>query len=338
MIGKEEITRKHSTIMASNKIKLALMLVSVLSFQVVASIAASESSDAEWYGRWAFRKHNFKAAKDLLETALSNDAELRTNQQRKASVLFQLGMTEAKLGDNSKAEAHLTEALALREKVLRPTHPDLVQNCRAIEMTCEQSGNFEIGASCFKEEHAALRTLFGADSQIVLECLENLTLFCQKHCLWSQWGEALKLKLELQETRWGREPTKEQLFQMSVTRELLADSYKAKGNLAEQENQLREVLKLRQKVLGSERFKRGDGIIAAPLLNLGIIRIKQHKLNEAATFIGRSVEMVEKLGDPSRAANYLNEAAQNCVASGQAAGAEPYLKQLQVLKGKTGVK
>lgn len=338
MIGKEEIIRKHSTVMASNNIKLALMLVAVLSFQVAVSTAAIESSGAEWDGRWAYRKHNFKAAKQSLELALSNDADLRTNQQRKASVLFQLGMTEAKLGDNSKAEAHLTEALALREKALRPTHPDIVQNCRAIEKACEQSGNFEIGANCFKKELAALRTLFGADSQIVSDCLENLTMFCQKHSLWEPWGEALKLKLELQETRWGREPTKEQLFQMSVTRELLADSYKATGNLTEQEKQLKEVLKLRQKVLGSKRFDGGDGIIAAPLLNLGIIRIKQHKLNEAGTFIGRSVELVEKLGDPSRAAIYLNEAAQNCLASGQAAGAEPYLKQLQVLKSKTGVK
>jgi tetratricopeptide (TPR) repeat protein len=324
--------------MTAHRINLALMIVLALSFQGSLYSVAIALNNAESDGLWAFRKHNYKAAKESFDAALNHDVDLSKNQERRAFVLYQLGLTEAKLGANSQAEQHLLQSLALREKVLRPTHPDIVQTCRALESTCEQSGNYKTGADCYRKEFDALRTLFGADSQIALDCLENLTQYCQKHSLWEQWGESLKLKLALQEMRWGNDPTKEQLFQMSVTRELLADSYKATGNLAEQENQLRAVLKLRQSVLGSDRFEGGDGIIAAPLLNLGIIRIKQHKLSDAETFIRRSVEMVVKLGDPNRATVYLNEAAQNCVASGQAAGAEPYLKQLDALKGKSGAK
>ncbi len=89
----------------------------------------------------------------------------------------------ATAGDFSAAARHLRDALALQERELGPTHPDVASTLNNLGVVSERIGDFAEAERCYRRAYEIVTAAFPADHPFVETSRQNLAAFCAARSL-----------------------------------------------------------------------------------------------------------------------------------------------------------
>ena len=259
-----------------------------------------------------------------LDTALADQPDVR------AAALTSLGTTYLGLGRLSEAEGHLREALALRQSVLGPDHPDVGETTTQLANTLRDQGRYAEADSLLRRVIAINMAHVGELHEDYATALSDLATLLVTEGDEQRLAEAESLQrraLAIDEELFGETHQKvavdlgnlatlrglrgddeeAELFYrraLAINREVFGEGHPTTltdlnnlavvlaqaGRLAEAESMLREVLALRRRSLGEAHPH-----VANTLLLLGQIQQMQDDNAEAAVFYQDALAILEQL-------------------------------------------
>ena len=230
---------------------------------------------------------------------------------------------------NAEAEVLTERALASRERVLGPDHPDVATSLNNLAMIRELQGRHEQSAALYKRALAISEKTLGPDHPELAPILNNLALNYHLFLKRDQQAEPLyKRALAVTEKALGPDHPN-----VAGALTSLATLYGDRGQHAQAEPLLKRALAIR------EALSPDDPNVASSLDNLAGLYRMQGQFAQAELLLKRALAISEKaLGpDHRNVAHSLNRLAELYFAQGQHAQAEPLQKRsLQFLERTLG--
>jgi serine/threonine protein kinase/tetratricopeptide (TPR) repeat protein len=148
---------------------------------------ASNQTSIEKHGlaNLLLKSEQFKEAADLFHEVLERDRAANVPEADLAAVLANLASAETKLERFAEAEAHLSEALVIQNRLLPKDHPDLALANYTLATLLKQQGKLIEAGVVYAECREQISRAFGDDSEAM--------------GIWSlSYGGFLELKLDRQ--------------------------------------------------------------------------------------------------------------------------------------------
>ena len=159
-------------------LRMILYVVFVSAYPVL-GYAQLPDSETTWAldnarGWAAYQQGRFADARELLLGALKKAERFGEGDPRLAQVLHRLGLVYKMQGNYAEAEASYLRALAIREKILGPTHTDVASTLNNLAALYETQGNFTKAEPLYQRALAIRETTFGPNHYDVSTILNNL--------------------------------------------------------------------------------------------------------------------------------------------------------------------
>lgn len=253
-------------------------------------------------------------------------SELGGQPLHQARLLHTLGTVYASLGRFSSAEELLQDALRLRERVLGPENPSLVETLTALGDVAREQGKLDESE---QRSHRALdlgTRLFGREHVLVATAMASLGALRIRQGRYAVAESIFREVIPLD----GRVRAPSDLRIARNIRNLAVALY-AQGRLEEADTLYRRVLDLQERQQGRDHVD-----VAITLINLGAVYYKQQRFTDALVTYERARRVGEAaLGtEHIRMANVYNNLGETHWKLGHAAEAEPLFRQALAIKEK----
>lgn len=224
--------------------------------------------------------------------------DLRDQPLLRARLLDTLGGIHTSLGLFDEARPLLDEALAIRERLRGPRHPEVAETLVRLGALARLSGKGD-AVPLFRRALAIREAGFGPESAGVAEVLNDLGASLAADRQFAEAETTLQRALAIQERLWGgRDP------RVAKTLHNLSGIAYYRGRPADAERFLQRALTIREAVLAPD-----DPDLAGSLEALALLRRSQGRLPEAERLLERQVPIIEKIygpGHPELARALLN--------------------------------
>jgi tetratricopeptide (TPR) repeat protein len=188
-----------------------------------------------------------------------------------ASALIDLAWAEGGNGKQKEAEALEREALAMRQKLLSPEHPDVANSLYLVGDRMRQQGNPSEAYSVLSAALSIQRKVLGEDHPATLYTLKSLGMMYKAE---SNWQDAETVFREVL-AGWRKQAGNDNLQTIYALRNL-ADVFESQGKWAEAESLHREAL-----AFWREREENGGSQTSYTLHKLGVAVSAQGKWSQA---------------------------------------------------------
>ncbi len=220
-----------------------------------------------------------------IDTGLARDPELQ------AQMMDVMGEVYGNLGLYGRAQVLLTQAVAIRRRLLGASHPQTLSSMDDLGWTLNREGRYTEAEKLQRETLAARRRVLGPEHPDTLRSMTNLagTLTLEGH-----YPEAENLQretLDIQRRILGAEHP-EVLRSMSS----LANTASREGHYAEAEKLQRETLDIQRRVLGTEH---PDTLRS--MSNLGNTLAREGRYAEAEKLQQESLDLHQHILGPEHA-------------------------------------
>ena len=205
----------------------------------------------------------------------------------RARLLDTLGGIHTSLGLFDEARPLLAEALAIRERLRGPEHPEVAETLVRLGALARLSGQGD-DVPLFRRALAIREARLGPESAEVSEVLNNLGTALAAKGQFDEAETVLRRTLALQERLWGGRDAR-----VAKTLHNLSGIAYYRGRPADAEQFLQRALSIREAVLAPD-----DPDLAGSLEALGLLRQSQGRLPEAERLLVRQVPIVEKIYGP----------------------------------------
>lgn len=263
-------------------------------------------------------------ARELLDAGAARIAgELSGQPLSQARLMLTIGQVYRQLGVYDSAEPLLSEALAIRRRLLGDDHVDTAVALGRLANLYHDLGDYDRAEPLFLRALEIQESALGAESESVAASLNNLAYH------YSARGddgaaEPLFLRaLEIQQKVHGGEHP-----DVASSLVNLGDLYRVRGEHERAEPFLRRAIEVQEKLLSP-----GDPSLAPGLTNLAMIHLEQGEAGLAEPLFRRALDVLQKALGPEHAdvAIGLNNLAELYRGTGEYAQAEPlYLRALEI--------
>jgi tetratricopeptide (TPR) repeat protein len=213
--------------------------------------------------------------------------ELHGQPLLRARLLDTLGGIHTSLGLFDEARPLLAEALAIRERLRGPDHPEVAETLVHLGALARLSGQGD-AVPLFRRALAIREASLGPESPEVAEVLNDLGAAFAAQGRFDEAEATLRRTLALQERLWGgRDP------RVAKTLHNLAGIAYYRHRPADAEQLLQRALAIREAALAPD-----DPDLAGSLEALALLRQDQGRLAEAEQLLERQVTVVEKVYGP----------------------------------------
>jgi tetratricopeptide (TPR) repeat protein len=245
----------------------------------------------------------------------------------KAEALADQGSRLEQQGRYDDAIRLTSEALAIREKLLGPDHPDLAKSLNNLAQLYVEKGRLTEAEPLYRRGLAILEKSRGPDDPDVATIVDNLGNLYRAQGHYADAEAAVRRVLAIREKAFGPEDPK-------VARSLnnLASLYFTEGRYQDAEPLFQHSLAIWQKALGPD-----DQEVANTLGNLAVLYDAQGRYPEAEELYRRGLAIFEKALGPEHpsVARTLNNLAQVYAAEARYHEAEPLLERSLAIREKT---
>lgn len=271
---------------------------------------------AELAGVYQFDVFTTKAAAGryeirVVELRPATEGE-RTLQQ--ARTLYREHMRLVREGRYEESVPIMARVLAMRERVLGPDHPDVVEALEYLASAYMLTGDYARAEPLELRALGIREKLFGPDSAGAVESLYDLGIF------YFQKGDNLKAEETFGKVLGVLERVGQaESFTVAATLGYLGDIQRARGEYARAEEFYRRSLALKEKLFGPEHFHLSSSFTA-----LGLAAFDAGDYARAEKMFARAVALREKALGPDSLAitNQRNYLAETYAAEGEYAKAE----------------
>jgi tetratricopeptide (TPR) repeat protein len=242
-------------------------------------------------------------------------------------LMFGLALSRRLFGrKDDQARPLYKRALAIREKALRPGHPDVATSLNNLAEFYRAQGQYAQAEPLYKRSLAILEKTLGPEHPHVAASLSGLAEIC---CAQGNYVEAEPLyrrSLAIREKALGPDH-----LDVATSLNKLAELYCAQGKYAEAEPLYKRALAISEKALGPDHPD-----VAASLSDLAGLYHGQGQHAQAEPLYKRSLAILEKALGPDHpdVATSLNNLAGLYCAQGQYAQAEPLYKRSLAIREK----
>jgi tetratricopeptide (TPR) repeat protein len=311
---------------------LALFLACICA-ALAPSPAQAAKQDRQWTqtmaaGQIAFEAGRYAKAERLLKIALARAERFGPRDLRLPATLNRLAQVYHEQGQYTRAEPLYKRSLALVEKSLGPTHPDVAANLNNLATLYRDEGKFEQAEVLYRKSLGIVRKAQGAESQDVAISLNNLAeLYADE----GKYDAAEPLYLEslkiCQKTQGPND--------MSV-----AISLNNLGALYDNERKYDRAVESYQRALAIKELNLGpsDPSIALTLSNLGRVYVEARLFDQAQPVLYRALTILHwPLDTPTNpvAGRALNHLATYYRDTGNTTLADYYYKKAMEVTRKT---
>ncbi len=214
--------------------------------------------------------------------------ELLDQPLLRAQLLDTLGGIHTELGLYDEARPLLAEALAVRERLHGPVHPEVADTLVRLGAVAHLSGKGE-AAPFFNRALAIREELLGQEHPGVADVLNNLGAAHAAKGRFDEAEAALRRSLAIQEKLWGgRDP------RVAKALHNLGGIAYYRGRVDEAERLLDRALEIREAALPED-----DLDLAGSREAMALLRQKQDRLAEAASLLERLEETNERVYGPA---------------------------------------
>jgi len=269
-------------------------------------------------GRVYQRLGAYDKAQTLLEEALAIGRRGPQNAGL-AETLNELGVLLREKGDFPAAAQMLTEALAMRRKLLGNDHKDVAETIYGLARMYRQQGDIQRAEPLFRESLRIRRKVLGEEDAQTATSVNDLGLLLWDKGDLSQAAAMFRQSLAIHRRVFGEEHAN-----VAIVMNNLALVTEDLGDPVGAESLFRQALAIRRKVLAP-----GSREIANVLNNLSHPLLVQGRYQEAESLLREGLEIARlSVGDEHwlTAAIMLN-LARVLLAQGQAAAAEPFARR-----------
>jgi tetratricopeptide (TPR) repeat protein len=230
--------------------------------------------------------------REMVDTTAANvERDTRGQPEVEADVRTTLGSVYDALGEYAKAEGQFRQALALREKVFGPEHPQVAESLQLLGASLYHQRQTSEAVAFFRQALAMRRKVGGADGIEVAQSMNNLALALT---LQAQTNEAASLRrdaLALQVKLLGSNH-----IEVAISVHNLGNDLLRQRQYAEAEPYLRHALDLFQKNCGTNHPN-----VASAQHDLASALYKQGRNAEAETLFRDALRLKQQLYGPNHA-------------------------------------
>ncbi|PYQ66955.1 MAG: hypothetical protein DMF53_02595 [Acidobacteria bacterium] len=266
-------------------------------------------------------------ARELLRRGAGRlDRELRGQPLLRARLLDTLGGIHTQLGFYAEARPLLAEALAIRERLRGPGHPEVAETLVRLGALARLSGQGD-AVPLFRRALAIREARLGPESAEVADVLNDLGTALAAQRRFDNAEVALRRSLVVQERLWGdRDP------RVAKTLHNLSGIALYRGRLDESERLLRRALAIREAVLPAD-----DLDLAGSREALALLLSQQGRSAEAVRLLELQVPIAEKIYGPEHPelARILLNLGLSRVALGEDAAPRQLLERALAIEEKT---
>jgi serine/threonine protein kinase/Tfp pilus assembly protein PilF len=270
---------------------------------------------------------NSITAREILDIGAEKiEMELKDQPLIQARLMDTMGNVYVSLGLYKKAEPLLGKALKIREKRLRPDHPDLATALNNLALLYKSQGRYGAAEPLYQRALAIREQALGPDHPAVAELLNNLASLFQNQGMYSQARPLYQRALAIREQALGPEhPDVAELLNN------LALLYFAEGKYDRVEPLFKRALAIWEKAYGPDHPD-----LAISLNNLAALYYKQGRYEDAAPIFKRSLAIKMKALGPDHpdVATSLNNLGMLYRALGRYATAEPLCQRALAIREK----
>jgi CHAT domain-containing protein/Flp pilus assembly protein TadD len=238
---------------------------------------------------------------------------------KRANELYSQGIQLYQVGKYDQAINKNKEALAIRERVLGPEHPDVATALNNLAELYQTTSRYAEAELLYKRALAIDEKVLGPEHHDVATALNNLALLYFTTGRYAEAEPLFKQALAIDEKALGPEHP-------DVAQNLnnLAGLYSITGRYAEAEPLFKRTLSIDEKILGPEHHD-----VATALNNLALLYFTTGRYTEAEPLFKRTLSIDEKILGPEHrdVATALNNLAGLYSTIGRYAEAEPLYKR-----------
>lgn len=225
----------------------------------------------------------FSEALAVLEK-LEKSFEDREDSEEKALFYNRKGLVLSALGRSGQAELLFKQALAIREKVLGPEHPDVAKSLTNLGGLYKRQGQYAHAEALYQQALTIAEKTLDPDHPEVAINLANLAELYRLQNRYSQAESLYQRALTIAEKVWGLDQS-----YVTIVLNNLAALYRSTGQYSKAESLLQHALKTRERTLGAEHPH-----VAGDLNNLAILYVDQGHYVQAEPLYRRALAIVEK--------------------------------------------
>jgi tetratricopeptide (TPR) repeat protein len=234
-------------------------------------------------------KGTLPTARELLRRGADRlDRELHGQPLLRARLLDTLGGIHTSLGLFAEARPLLAEALAIRERLRGPEHPEVAETLVRLGALARLSGQGD-AVPLFRRALAIREARLGTESPEVAEVLNDLGTAFAAGGRFDEAEATLRRTLALQERLWGSRDRR-----VAKTLHNLSGVALYRGRLDECEGLLRRALAIRERALPAD-----DLDLAGSREALALLLRKRGRPAEAAALLERLAATAEKVYGPA---------------------------------------
>ena len=189
------------------------------------------------------------------------------------------------MGDYTKAEPLLKEALEIRQKLLGREHPDTATSLNNLAVLYEAMGDYAKAEPLYEEALEIYQTLLGREHSLTATSLNNLAALYEDMGDYAKAEPLYKEALEIRQKLLGREHP-----DTALSLNNLAVLYEAMGDYAKAEPLLKGALEIYQTLLGGENPDTVRG-----LKNLAYLESDLGRSKEASALARRAADAQRNL-------------------------------------------
>jgi tetratricopeptide (TPR) repeat protein len=243
-----------------------------------------------------------------------------------ASLGSKIGLYFMKIARYASARPLLERALAVREKVLGPEHPDTAQSLHSLGALLHDQGDLASARPLAERALAIWEKVLGPEHPNTATSLNHLALVLRDQGDLASARPLLERALAIREKVLGPEHP-----DTAVSLDNLAVLLREQGDLAAARPLYERALPIWEKVLGSEHPH-----TAISLNNLASLLQEQVDPAAARPLLERALAISEKALGPEHpsTARYLNHLASLLTAQGDLEAAQPLLERARAMRGK----
>jgi tetratricopeptide (TPR) repeat protein/predicted Ser/Thr protein kinase len=216
-----------------------------------------------------------------------------------ASLFNNLAMVHSVQSAFEQALRFNEQALAIREEVLGPDHPEVATTLTNLAVVQRALGSYDAASASYGRALAIGEAALGPDHPSVATTLNNLGLLYLTQGLYGQSQSALARALAIRQTALGA-----QHIEVATTLNNLGYLHYIRGNYREAQDLLERALAIREAALGSDHRE-----VATTLSNLGLLRLTLGDHEGARALFTRTFTIRERAltaGHPGMGSIYNN--------------------------------
>jgi non-specific serine/threonine protein kinase/serine/threonine-protein kinase len=232
---------------------------------------------------------NAITARELLDSgAALSITDLGRQPEVQSRMMHTIGKAYAALGLYDAARAQLERAVATRQRLLGPNHPDVGESELALGGAIAMHGDLEIAEGHYNRALAITEKAFGPDSPRTGSMIAGLAALRLRQRRLPEAESLYKRALAIAE----RNPQPDSV-ELAADLSNLGNVYLAQQRLREAEQMLRRGLAVQERRLGSNHRE-----LASMFSNLGAIYWYQGRYAEALPLYQRTLAIYERTLDP----------------------------------------